>query len=85
MKASELTKLPKCPRSTDEDAEECIRKYGSSLVGPGYTIQDLWDNRVKASMVPLEEGVVKQWFHNRVVLIGDAVHKVCTIPNLDNT
>lgn len=76
MKASASTRTPNCPRFTDDDAEECIKKYGDSLVGPGYTIKDLWDARVKATMVPLEEGVVSKWSHNRVVLMGDAVHKV---------
>ncbi|KKK11808.1 hypothetical protein ARAM_002655 [Aspergillus rambellii] len=73
---------PNCPRFTDEDAEAQIRKYGSAGVGPGYTVKDLWDARVKAAMVPLEEGVVKQWSHNRVLLMGDAVHKATINPGL---
>jgi hypothetical protein len=76
VKASELTRTPNCPRFTDEDAENTIQKYGSSLVGPAYTVKDLWDARVKGTMVPLEEGIAKQWSHNRVVLMGDSVHKV---------
>ena len=76
IKSLESTRTPDCPRFTDEDAEEYIQKYGSSLVGPGYTVKDLWDARVKATMVPLEEGVIKKWSHNRVVLMGDSVHKV---------
>lgn len=75
-KDSKLTRTPNCPRFTDEDAEATIQRYGSSLVGPGYTVKDLWDARVKGTMVPLEEGVIKQWSHNRVVLMGDSVHKV---------
>ena len=59
-----------------------IRKYGGSLVGPGYTVRDLWEARVKGTLVPLEEGVLKQWSHNRVVLIGDAVHKATINPGL---
>ena len=76
VKDSKCTRTPHCPRFTDEDAEATIQKYGSSLVGPGYTVKDLWDARVKATMVPLEEGVIKQWSYNRVVLMGDSVHKV---------
>ena len=76
VKAPKLTRTPNCPRFTDEDAENTIQKYGSSLVGPGYTVKDLWDARVKGTMVPLEEGIAKQWSHNRVVLMGDSVHKV---------
>lgn len=76
VKSSELTTTPNCPRFTDEDAKTYIQRYGSSFVGPGYTVKDLWDARVKATMVPLEEGIIKQWYHNRVVLMGDSVHKV---------
>ncbi|KAJ5689708.1 hypothetical protein N7462_004100 [Penicillium macrosclerotiorum] len=82
VKNSKLTRTPNCPRFTDEDAEATIQKYGSSLVGPGYTIRDLWDARVKATMVPLEEGIIKKWSHNRVVLMGDAVHKSTVNPGL---
>lgn len=76
IKSPESTRTPNCPRFTDEDAEAYIQKYGSSLVGPGYTVKELWDARVKATMVPLEEGIIKKWSHNRVVLMGDSVHKV---------
>ncbi|KAJ5813269.1 uncharacterized protein N7503_000019 [Penicillium pulvis] len=82
IKNLESTRTPNCPRFTDEDAEEYIQKYGSSLVGPGYTVKDLWDARVKATMVPLEEGVIKKWSHNRVVLMGDSVHKATVNPGL---
>ncbi|KAJ5371886.1 hypothetical protein N7517_003892 [Penicillium concentricum] len=82
VKASKLTRTPNCPRFTDEDAEKTIQKYGSSLVGPGYTVKDLWDARVKGTMVPLEEGVLKKWSHNRVVLMGDSVHKSTVNPGL---
>ncbi|KAJ5560716.1 hypothetical protein N7513_003115 [Penicillium frequentans] len=82
IKSLESTRTPNCPRFTDEDAEEYIQKYGSSLVGPGYTVKDLWDARVKATMVPLEEGVIKKWSHNRVVLMGDSVHKATVNPGL---
>ncbi|KAJ5971292.1 uncharacterized protein N7479_001210 [Penicillium vulpinum] len=82
VKASKSTRTPNCPRFTDEDAQATIQKYGSSLVGPGYTVNDLWGARVKATMVPLEEGVIPKWTHSRVVLMGDAVHKATVNPGL---
>ncbi|KAJ5511075.1 Monooxygenase FAD-binding [Penicillium expansum] len=82
VKAPKLTRTPNCPRFTDEDAEATIQSYGGALVGPGYTVKDLWDARVKGTMVPLEEGVIKQWSHNRVVLMGDSVHKSTVNPGL---
>ncbi|KAJ5096787.1 hypothetical protein N7456_007508 [Penicillium angulare] len=82
IKASGTTRTPDCPRFTDDDAESSIQKYGGSLVGPGYTVEDLWNARVKSTMVPLEEGVIKQWSHSRVVLMGDSVHKATINPGL---
>ncbi|KAJ5668175.1 uncharacterized protein N7477_006745 [Penicillium maclennaniae] len=82
VKDSKVKRTPHCPRITDADANAYIQKYGSSLVGPGYTVEDLWESRVKASMVPLEEGVIPQWCHNRVVLVGDSVHKATINPGL---
>ncbi|KAJ5728386.1 hypothetical protein N7493_004716 [Penicillium malachiteum] len=82
VKSESLTRTPNCPRFTDDDAEAYIEKYGNAAVGPSYTVKDLWNARVKATMVPLEEGVIKQWSHNRVVLMGDAVHKATINPGL---
>ncbi|KAJ5359754.1 uncharacterized protein N7496_012167 [Penicillium cataractarum] len=82
VKSSTLTRMPNCPHFVDEDAHVYIQKYGSSQVGPGYAVKDLWGTRVKATMVPLEEGVSPRWYHDRVVLIGDSVHKATVNPGL---
>lgn len=63
-------------RFSEEDKEALISNYGKYLVGPSYTIKDLWETRVKATLVPLEEGVIKQWYLGRVMLMGDSIHKV---------
>ncbi|KAF9947741.1 hypothetical protein BGZ70_002528 [Mortierella alpina] len=46
--------------------------------GPGLTIQDLIDNtdKHKISKVMLEEKLFETWSYGRVVLIGDACHKM---------
>ncbi|KAL4742467.1 hypothetical protein BDV11DRAFT_211152 [Aspergillus similis] len=80
--ATGKTQMPNCPRFTDDDAQALIDEYGSVQLGPGYTIFDLWNTRVKATMVPLEEGVLKKWSHGRVVLLGDAIHKATVNPGL---
>ncbi|KAL4793129.1 hypothetical protein BDV19DRAFT_380412 [Aspergillus venezuelensis] len=82
VKASTPTRTPNCPRFNDDDAQALIDRYGRAQLGPGYTVRDLWEARVKATMVPLEEGVIKKWSHNRVVLMGDAVHKSTINPGL---
>ncbi|PCD32676.1 hypothetical protein AU210_008922 [Fusarium oxysporum f. sp. radicis-cucumerinum] len=37
---------------------------------------ELWKRRLKAQMISLEEGVLEHWTSGRIVLAGDAVHKV---------
>ena len=41
---------------------------------------DLWKSRTRATLVDLEEGVMEKWFNGRVVLVGDAAHKM--LPNV---
>lgn len=59
-----------------------IEEYGDEEITPGATIRDFYQARVKAALVPLEEGIVRKWSHGRVVMIGDAVHKVGLILNI---
>jgi FAD dependent monooxygenase len=40
------------------------------------TFGQLWDSRETASMTVLEENVFDTWYHGRMVLMGDSVHKV---------
>lgn len=80
VKMDKVSRMPNVPRFTDEDAAKVVTEYGKTVLGPGYTLQDLWDNRVRATLAPLEEGVSKKWSNGRVVLVGDAVHKVYIHP-----
>ncbi|KAI5855037.1 FAD/NAD(P)-binding domain-containing protein [Durotheca rogersii] len=84
VKSGKVTTTPNTPRFTEEQTEAVIAKYGHHAVGPGYTFKDLWDSRVKAAMLPLEEGVLKPRWNTggRVVLMGDAVHKATVNPGL---
>lgn len=84
VKSDHATKTPNTPRYTEEETEATINKYGGYAVGPGYTFKDLWESRVRAAMVPLEEGVLKPKWNTggRVALMGDAVHKSTVNPGL---
>ncbi|KAI1463066.1 FAD/NAD(P)-binding domain-containing protein [Daldinia caldariorum] len=66
---------------TEADATETIKKYGNLLACPGYTFHDLWRARVRAGMVPMEEGVIQGPWNNsgRVVLVGDSICKVSNL------
>ncbi|KAJ9205744.1 hypothetical protein DTO021D3_1334 [Paecilomyces variotii] len=60
---------------TQEDAQALIDERGGLLIVPGHPIRELWDSRIKATLVPMEDGIVKKWNDGRVLLIGDSVHK----------
>ncbi|KAH7243774.1 hypothetical protein B0J15DRAFT_564959 [Fusarium solani] len=45
------------------------------IIEGGLTIKDAYVNRTQAGIVNLEEGVVKHWSWDRIVLVGDAAHK----------
>lgn len=59
VREDEPSRTPGCPRYSDADAEQTMRRYGRLGLGPDYTFDDLWELRVKAAMVPLEEGRVE--------------------------
>lgn len=84
VKSDQVTKSPNAPRFTEEQTLATIDKYGDHNLGPGYTFKDLWNSRVKANMVALEEGVLQTKWNSggRVVLLGDAVHKATVNPGL---
>lgn len=84
IKSDSVTRTPNTPRFTEEETEATITKYGDHPLGPGYNFKDLWASRVRAAMVPLEEGVLKPKWNSggRVALIGDAVHKATVNPGL---
>lgn len=63
-------------RYTQADEETFIERWGHlPIIAGGWTIKDAYDNRTQAGMVNLEEGVVKYWSFDRIVLVGDAAHK----------
>ncbi|KAJ9296677.1 hypothetical protein DTO271G3_4876 [Paecilomyces variotii] len=60
-------------RYTQEDAQALIDERGGLLIVPGHPIRELWDSRITATLVPMEDGIVKKWNDGkRVLLIGDS-------------
>ncbi|KAK9780328.1 putative FAD binding domain-containing protein [Seiridium cardinale] len=84
IKSDKETTTPNTPHFTKEQTEATIARYGDYGLGPGYTFSDLWNSRIKAAMVPLEEGVLKTKWNSggRVALLGDSVHKATINPGL---
>ncbi|KAI1827115.1 hypothetical protein F4861DRAFT_536301 [Xylaria intraflava] len=84
IKEDESTHTPNCPKYSEKDAEAAIEQFGHLNLGAGCTFRDLWNNRVKAAMFPMEEGVVKDSWNNggRIVLVGDSASKSTVNPGI---
>lgn len=75
-------RLPEGPtrervRYGPKDEEALVERWGyMHITGEGLTIRDVYETRVSAGAVSLEEGVVDHWsWGGRIVLAGDAAHK----------
>ncbi|KAF9436496.1 hypothetical protein BGZ76_003751 [Entomortierella beljakovae] len=62
----------------EESSESTIQPYRDYPSPTGGTMGDIFDATPKelTSKVYLEEKIFKTWHHGRIVLIGDAVHKL---------
>ncbi|KAL5600451.1 hypothetical protein FOVSG1_008263 [Fusarium oxysporum f. sp. vasinfectum] len=65
---------------TAEEADALAKKYGDIYLAPSVTFKEVWDAKNWTHTAPFEEGVAKKWFRDRVVLVGDSVHKMT--PNI---
>ncbi|KAF5258648.1 hypothetical protein FOXYS1_10763 [Fusarium oxysporum] len=63
-------------RYTKADMEALVSKLSERPVTDTVVFGELWKRRLKAQMISLEEGVLEHWTSSRIVLAGDAVHKV---------
>lgn len=64
------------PRYTEKDAEEFVQQWSNRKMCGDWTIRDAWNARVRGTLVSQEEGIIDQWSRGRVVMVGDAIHKV---------
>lgn len=70
---------PTRKRYTDADMEALVSKVLECPITETVVFGELWKRRLKAQMISLEEGVLDHWFFGRIILAGDAVHKVFSI------
>lgn len=64
------------PRCSPKDAAMLCKKLYHVVILGTVTVGDLWEAREVASMTSLEEGLFQTWHFDRIVLLGDSVHKV---------
>ncbi|KAF4444188.1 6-hydroxynicotinate 3-monooxygenase [Fusarium acutatum] len=58
------------------DAEEAAKPWMDVPVGEGITFGDLWRNKIAGGSANFDEGVLPWWHWGRMVLVGDAAHKM---------
>jgi len=64
-------------RYTDEDAEAFANEIMDRPINDeGMKFRDLWEVRKWIRLLNVEEGLVQTWHHDRIVLVGDSVHKM---------
>ncbi|KAH0425350.1 FAD binding domain protein [Colletotrichum camelliae] len=51
-------------------------QYRDDHITEDMTFGDLYDSRIKSTLVPLEEHVFRRWHFQRILIIGDAATKV---------
>lgn len=61
---------------TAADAEAEAAKIADMPVTSHTLFGEVWARRTRGYLCSLEEGVYEHWYANRIVLVGDAAHKV---------
>ena len=67
---------PSSPRWTQADADKRAAECADCPISDTQVFGELWRSRVRGELVNVEEGLFKHMYFGRIVLAGDAVHKV---------
>lgn len=67
---------PQRLRYTAQDAADLAEEIANDPVSDTVVFGEVWKQRIRAAVVNLEEGVLEHWYHGRITLAGDSVHKV---------
>ncbi|GAP84984.1 putative FAD binding domain-containing protein [Rosellinia necatrix] len=66
---------------TSEEVEKFAQEMSDVNIFPGVKLKEIWPLREQTNAVLLhqEEGMAKKWYHGRVVIVGDAAHKMTSV------
>ncbi|KAK3357850.1 FAD binding domain-containing protein [Lasiosphaeria hispida] len=59
-----------------EEKEALAARYADTHITPHHTFSDVWKAVAWSHMAHIEEGLASTWHEGRVVLVGDAIHKM---------
>ncbi|KAJ0419910.1 hypothetical protein BJY00DRAFT_301932 [Aspergillus carlsbadensis] len=63
-------------RYSDEEKEQIAAEFAADRTRPDVTFADLYSTSSSVGVVPMEEFVLKRYYHKRILLLGDSVHKM---------
>lgn len=64
------------PRYTKDDEARLVKEHAGIRMHESMTFADLYSMRTASALVPLEEHIFKRWHYQRIITLGDSVHKV---------
>jgi hypothetical protein len=80
FRLNETSYWPDRLRYTAEHADRAAASVSGYPISSSTLFGELWNARYRGAMVGLEEGILEHWFYDRIVLAGDAAHKIT--PNI---
>ncbi|KAK5625146.1 hypothetical protein RRF57_000862 [Xylaria bambusicola] len=66
---------------TTEEVNRFAQEMSDVTIFPGVKLKEIWPLREESNAVLLhqEEGLAEKWHHGRIVLVGDAAHKMTSM------
>ncbi|KAI0905302.1 hypothetical protein F4823DRAFT_145234 [Ustulina deusta] len=66
---------------TSAEVDKFAQEMSDVNIFPGVKLKEIWPLREHANVMLLnqEEGLAKKWYHDRIVIVGDAAHKMTSI------
>jgi len=68
------------PRYTETDKHDFVKPYMNRYVSQNVTFAALWTRKICSSLTALEEAQHNLWTFDRIVCLGDSIHKMT--PNM---
>ncbi|KAI5927509.1 FAD binding domain protein [Camillea tinctor] len=63
------------PSYTKEDEAQFVKEFWNCTITDKVTFGQIYSKKLSSTLTPLHEIVYEKWFFNRIMLLGDSVHK----------
>jgi len=70
------SKSPELAKFSQSEEADLVAASKDVRVTKTVTFGDIYQNRIKSTTTPLPHHVFKDWYYNRVLILGDSAHKV---------